>query len=1623
MLCPIFDANILRGGLGGYTLDFDRSAVGDTNPKVSRFVIWTSSSQNSDTGECETLLKRLGLNQLSDLDGLLSSELQPKLREEVSFLLDYTERGKLCTGIPREFIQADNGPQTILDQGILTLRLSNRAFNSLNQAGIQTIAELVRWTPDELLELPSLGKKSLEELISALAGVGINSHSPDVSFSVNISSAFERCFVLEEAEFAIDSFITLAKARISEGLRSQLAIHNIRTLGDLAAEDAGKLLIRAKLERHQLVELADALRSHGLRWGMNFPSWQKQHWPEISRAFDLEISNAIIRSSNSLKQPEAPPTMHEVANSLTDELESLFPRNTDQRNRMIVKTYLGLNGDKPQTLEATAQQYGLTRERVRQIANRFERSLSDFGKQLPWLEETISVLKTLYPCLATDAEEEFEIRGIVTQRIKLESLLKLSQIAGLEHDLVLAGKLLLGSAMVETLRSLISHASRIVTRWGIAEKNDLLNTAPVPSSDKLTTLVWVEIQNIVWLDTDETYFWMPTKRNPARSRLLRILRVAPDLSMREAYNGILRDGWIVKERLPFAVFPALCRQYDWCAVAGDRLEATAGLLPPAEQDSNDDVIAELLRETSGIAWRDDLWNRAQATGIGKSSFDAALSDSPIFVRHDNNLYGLIGSSVPNTGDDFHVELREGVSAPDRAKTERESSELGVIAGCDPASKMFPFQVAAMIRQKSEGFAQAWSLSELKLSRSDIETIRMWGKVGSWNVRRQMRRKENIGRFRIEGWYAICLTFLLFCSEIAREDSIEGELWPTIQSALGGPLREALFGYATPKVVIRDGTEDVCRMLRLRHVFGRDGEQSWLRTVFLQFGFTRKGIKNLDRWLATPDHVPVAVDDLLDSSRGLMSDSFVSMWRTLQELRQETINVDQARETLKCNPWLRTDDQPRVFSAAQSSRLRQPSGDDEDPVYSPYHLLVDQRLRLTPEPGFEFHLNPIPPAWCEEERYTLEVGPNRFPISRSADGWKLDHSQVVWIPLVAIAAEVDLSRRRQSVMPQKLVLNLAPLTDLLFYDLNSGIELSFDQLSNRGSRGTAILYKVHLRLRPEAEEFAFVFDGMWKLALFREGLPKNLCVLQGERMLWQGAPAEAESKRKQESNFSLQIEKGWWGDHVGVNVFCPVGSDLHPRTLVTAGQTVSLTQIGSGEWRGTITLTPEINGRRPATLFYDQEAWLRRQSVAIPDPQSAGVAVQGENGWIALTAQSDIDTQWLRGRRILVRPPAYEGIRRDPREWALLEGDRLIARPGNSNDLLQGLEALGEELALAYGPYNNREPWHRFTRSVLNSGCVGTTVEDRQGQWTIGIMDNLGLGIDHALWVWRMEDDTPVRLERSMWGIANSQIVCQALEGTVLGFAVAFQGVRLGSRLINGGLAFLRNWIENCRNWKTAAEWLRWWRVPVRHPDIRVLVEMRARSQPVETTKAWLTDSLEVTSGAKQIEPYEAPWQSMTRICLWGWSPNELESATILKALSLWTGDFQSDAECENFDCLLATNPMLLAQVARNGAALLYEGAAKRELAALIRCLRNRILPPPDGLPWHDAYEATCSEAAKDLNVDDRFLQKSIVGDARRYVRGDAKNQRNLKLALDSMLLRRIVASRLLEDTAEEWTKQ
>ena len=53
------------------------------------------------------------------------------------------------------------------------LELSVRSYNCLKRAGINTVAELIKKTPDEMMKVRNLGRKSLEEVLEKLKDLGL----------------------------------------------------------------------------------------------------------------------------------------------------------------------------------------------------------------------------------------------------------------------------------------------------------------------------------------------------------------------------------------------------------------------------------------------------------------------------------------------------------------------------------------------------------------------------------------------------------------------------------------------------------------------------------------------------------------------------------------------------------------------------------------------------------------------------------------------------------------------------------------------------------------------------------------------------------------------------------------------------------------------------------------------------------------------------------------------------------------------------------------------------------------------------------------------------------------------------------------------------------------------------------------------------------------------------------------------------------------------------------------------------------------------------------------------------------------------------------------------------------
>ncbi len=92
------------------------------------------------------------------------------LSEHLNLFLDLSENAR-STEIMIE--KEDNEKEKVLEMNIDELELSVRSYNCLKRANINTVGELINRTPDEMMKVRNLGRKSLEEVLAKLKELGL----------------------------------------------------------------------------------------------------------------------------------------------------------------------------------------------------------------------------------------------------------------------------------------------------------------------------------------------------------------------------------------------------------------------------------------------------------------------------------------------------------------------------------------------------------------------------------------------------------------------------------------------------------------------------------------------------------------------------------------------------------------------------------------------------------------------------------------------------------------------------------------------------------------------------------------------------------------------------------------------------------------------------------------------------------------------------------------------------------------------------------------------------------------------------------------------------------------------------------------------------------------------------------------------------------------------------------------------------------------------------------------------------------------------------------------------------------------------------------------------------------
>lgn len=98
------------------------------------------------------------------------------LSEHLNLFIDLSENAKTAeVMIEKE----DNEKEKVLEMNIDELELSVRSYNCLKRAGINTVEELCSKTPEDMMKVRNLGRKSLEEVLAKLKELQLSLNQKD----------------------------------------------------------------------------------------------------------------------------------------------------------------------------------------------------------------------------------------------------------------------------------------------------------------------------------------------------------------------------------------------------------------------------------------------------------------------------------------------------------------------------------------------------------------------------------------------------------------------------------------------------------------------------------------------------------------------------------------------------------------------------------------------------------------------------------------------------------------------------------------------------------------------------------------------------------------------------------------------------------------------------------------------------------------------------------------------------------------------------------------------------------------------------------------------------------------------------------------------------------------------------------------------------------------------------------------------------------------------------------------------------------------------------------------------------------------------------------------------------
>jgi hypothetical protein len=256
--------------------------------------------------------------------------------------------------------------------------------------------------------------------------------------------------------------------------------------------------------------------------------------------------------------------------------------------------------------------------------------------------------------MADEIELKLQRKGLSKHPFRIEGLLRAAEIKRERVPFVLSTsgpvRIILPIGQSANTASLIRIARRTVTRWGVANVQDIAAQAAERESKVVDTTFVARVlsaePSFQWLDEEKGWFRLcDLPRNVLLSLMTKVSSVTREIGIGELRSAVAKHPRMQGFAPPRSVLLELCRRASSLRVAGTKIKVIDPPKLEATLVGAERTLAQILEEHGPVMRREKIEELCVLRGMKRSTFSIYLDRSPIVARYATGVYGLVGAEV------------------------------------------------------------------------------------------------------------------------------------------------------------------------------------------------------------------------------------------------------------------------------------------------------------------------------------------------------------------------------------------------------------------------------------------------------------------------------------------------------------------------------------------------------------------------------------------------------------------------------------------------------------------------------------------------------------------------------------------------------------------------------------------------------------------------------------------------------------------------------------------------------------------------------------------------------------------------------------------------------------------